>query len=66
MFNCPICSYPYIEEDPTRLTYEICPSCGTEYGYDEPEDYPILKQDWIDDGCQWWSEINLKPKDWNP
>ncbi len=50
MFDCPVCSYPHIKEDPAGVTYEICPSCGTEYGYDDPKDYQDLRKIWIEDG----------------
>ena len=35
MFKCPVCSWPCIKEDPKDETYEICPSCGVEYGYED-------------------------------
>ena len=65
MYKCPVCSYPYLEEDPAGLTYEICPSCGTEFGYDEPDDYPELTQKWIDNGGKFWSDF-YNQATWRP
>lgn len=69
---CPICFYDGLFEPPYNShgygSYEICPCCGFEFGYD---DYPnkeeqIMKwrKKWIADGYPWFSPED-KPVDWN-
>ena len=72
MFNCPVCLYPKIKENPALETYEICPSCGIEYGYQDggpkPKKYYYkrLRERWINNGKLWWSNHTKKPDWWNP
>ena len=33
-FTCPVCDYPDLLEEPFH-TYEICPQCNIEFGYDD-------------------------------
>lgn len=33
-YTCPVCDYPDLVEEP-YFSYEICPCCGTEFGYDD-------------------------------
>ena len=68
--NCRICGL-YIEESPwgdeeNFPTYEICPCCGVEFGY---EDYTVesakkYRMKWISTGYKWF-DPKLKPEDWN-
>lgn len=63
---CTVCGYKHllypIEENP------ICPSCYTEYGYDdEMASLGTLRQRWIDAGMPWRaSTVQPQPADWNP
>jgi hypothetical protein len=67
MFTCPVCGWDRIEEDPMGRTFEICPCCGTEYGYqDAGRTHAELRQDWIEDGMAWWSCVRAAPDGWNP
>lgn len=61
---CPVCGYDLgspVED------YEICPSCGTQFGYDDANmAHAILRQRWTEKGCPWWSQSTQKPTNWNP
>ena len=59
-FKCPVCGYPGLSEEPWGPTgdqpsYEICPSCGTEFGYQDfatdltkrRERHRVLRAEWI-------------------
>jgi hypothetical protein len=61
---CPVCGYtlPYPPAD-----FHICPSCGTEFGYDDAATtYEELRKRWIRTGPSWWSPVDPRPVDWNP
>lgn len=67
--RCRVCGYlaetPPWGEDGKSPTYEICPCCGVEYGY---EDSTIIaaknyRQDWIASGAKW-NDVNEKPANW--
>jgi hypothetical protein len=63
--TCPVCGYPDLEDAPAN--YEICPSCGTEFGYtDIARAHSELRQRWLDAGAQWYSRVTPKPQNWNP
>ena len=61
---CPVCGYlmPYPPRD-----YHICPSCGTEFSYDDAgRSHTDLRADWIRGGMLWWSPVDLMPVGWDP
>jgi hypothetical protein len=66
MYICPVCgynklNYPYTEDG------TICPSCGTEFGYDDfLNSHAELRQQWIQQGAQWWSPNRPRPSYWSP
>ncbi len=61
---CPVCGYDGFEETPTLG--DICPSCGTEYGFnDERVSHKTLRQRWEKQGCKWWSHRRYPSSDWN-
>ena len=66
MYTCPVCgydklNYPYTEDG------TICPSCGTEFGYDDfLNSHAELRQHWIAQGAQWWSPNRPRPPYWSP
>lgn len=72
-FVCPVCGWPHLTE-PVRdergiPSYEICPSCGYQFGIDDREfglDYDIWRDAWIRSGRPWWSESTLMPMTWDP
>ena len=64
MKPCPVCGYP---EMPARLKWEICPSCGTEFGLsDAGRGHDELRQTWIADGAKWASPVVAQPRFWAP
>jgi hypothetical protein len=72
-YQCPVCGYPCLEE-PARFedgypSWEICPSCGFEFGYDDDEaghSYADWRQQWIADGMPWRLRSYRKPPGWDP
>ena len=78
-YVCPVCGYPNLKEEPrneaTGGSYEICPSCGIEFGYDDEAGgdatrrrdlYLRWRNDWIAAGMPWRSRGVEQPLDWNP
>lgn len=64
MNPCPVCGYAmrYPATD-----FHICPSCGTEFGYDDSgTTYDELRSRWLRLGAEWWSPVDEKPLNWNP
>jgi len=77
-FICPVCGYPDLDELPrcesTGGSYEICPSCGIQFGYtDEAAGnkearemlYRKWREEWIEGGMVWKSRSN-PPAGWKP
>lgn len=65
MYTCPVCDWHGLEDDPLRATYDICPRCGTEFGYhDANRSHAELRQEWLDAGAKWWA--NDTPDDGQP
>lgn len=70
--QCPVCGYPGLSEPPETEgspSFEICPSCGFEFGVsdgDEGFSYRQWRERWIRGGCSWWSESQKPPDDWQP
>lgn len=63
-YKCPVCAYdmPYA---PTN--YNICPSCGTEFGADDVDwSYTELRRNWLRRGAPWFSCTIQRPDNWNP
>lgn len=61
---CPVCGYGMSEP---ACDYNICPSCGTEFGYhDVDASIEELRAAWIDTGPKWWSSTEPVPAAWNP
>jgi hypothetical protein len=70
-FLCPVCGYPHLLEPPYNrsggASYEICPSCGTEFGFDDiAKSFDELRANWVAAGCHWWSSAQKPPSDWSP
>jgi hypothetical protein len=74
-YKCPVCGYPDLPEPPLDMSYEICPSCGTEFGYtdfaiSEAERTRIRQQLFV----RWWrggrpawhANWMRQPREWNP
>jgi hypothetical protein len=53
--HCPVCGYgplaeSYSSTQELRWSYDICPCCGCEYGYDDHEQHFL---GWQNRGCPW-------------
>jgi len=69
-YICPVCGYDKLTEPAYDIhncpSYEICASCGTEFGFDDFTDSILsLRQKWIKNGMQFWN-TSAKSDDWNP
>ena len=73
--RCPVCGA--ILDEPAWegdfASYEICPCCGTQFGYTDsvPADqreglHNQLRADWISAGCPWHSRSRTPPEGWDP
>jgi len=63
-YLCPVCGFTM---EKTPADFNICPSCGTEFGNDNLDwTFSELRQAWLDNGAQWWSESTHAPNGWNP
>jgi hypothetical protein len=61
---CPVCGYP-LQWPP--IDFHICPSCGTEFGYDDAgQSHEELRAQWLEGGARWWSTSTPRPANWNP
>jgi hypothetical protein len=62
-YPCPICGFRF---DHPIVDFDICPSCGTEFGIDTV-DHTVkeLRDIWIANGLTWQSGVDLPPKNWN-
>jgi hypothetical protein len=61
---CPVCGFDM--DDPPR-DYNICPSCGTEFGlHDANAAISELRSAWLSSGPRWWSATDPQPLDWKP
>lgn len=67
---CPVCGYADLSEpaydDDGCASFEICPSCGTEFGYDDAnKSVETLRQEWLAGGARRWSKEVHLPVDWS-
>ncbi len=65
IFTCPVCGY---RELPRPAVDDlICPSCGTQFGYDDcSASHVDLRREWIRRGLNWHSRVIPQPRSWNP
>lgn len=64
-YTCPVCGYDKLEDPPSH--HEICPSCGTQFGYhDFTKTHAELRAVWIAHGLRWHSKVDTPPPYWNP
>lgn len=73
---CLVCNYQGMYDMPYDHrgvpSDEICPCCGFHYGYDDDgickneESYDKWRDEWIKNGCVWFSEGRKPPANWNP
>jgi hypothetical protein len=61
---CRVCGYE-MEEGPRD--YNICPSCGTEFGiHDVNSSIDNLRTGWLATGPRWYSPVIPEPLGWRP
>lgn len=61
---CPVCGY---EMDGLPKNYNICSSCGTEFGVsDVNSSIAELRDAWLESGPAWWSKTDVPPVNWDP
>lgn len=77
-FVCPVCGYDGLYEpawDNDAPSDEICPSCGTHFGFDDAAGgeadrrairHRELRDHWRASDCPWFSQNRLPPHEWNP
>ncbi len=77
-YLCPVCGYPDLGEPPwdnDSPSDEICPSCGTHFGYDDAAGgdagkregvYRRRREAWRVAGCPWFSRGTQPPAGWKP
>jgi len=62
--TCPVCGYRL--DDPPE-NHNICPSCGTEFGFDDLyRTHEQLRARWLGRGAAWWSDSDPTPAGCNP
>ncbi|MGK9234648.1 hypothetical protein KXS07_17825 [Inquilinus limosus] len=62
--GCPVCGFPDVAayDEHGCATFEICPCCGIEFGYDDATtSHSELRARWIAGGKRWWSERERPP-----
>ena len=65
MNSCPVCGYREMPDPPED--FNICPCCGTEFGYtDAGITYEQLREKWRAHGAPWFSQSIQPPPDWDP
>jgi hypothetical protein len=72
-YQCPVCGYPDLTEPPyteeSGASYDICPSCGFEFGYDDEArgvTFEEWRAKWIAGGMRWSSRGVSAPPGWDP
>jgi hypothetical protein len=64
VYTCSVCRWPHLKRPPHD--HQICPCCGTHFDYD---DYGMthaeLREDWIAQGCPWFSRYTPAPEGWD-
>ena len=64
-YLCPVCGYYELDEPPSD--WNICDSCGTEFGYhDARKTHSELRDLWIASGAVWHSIDYKSPQFWSP
>ena len=77
-YFCPVCGYPGLDEPPylenEAGSFNICPCCFVEFGFDDGgrqgkdlQDWISVAQDqWIAQGMRWSSTVTGPPARWDP
>lgn len=67
--TCPICGYNELEANPGSSprfwgSQEICPSCGWQFGYNNPATIKHYRAEWVEAGAHWFFP-EKQPAHWN-
>ena len=69
---CPVCVYPHLTEPACGKSgggsYEICPSCGFQFGVDDDDKgipFKAWRATWLAAGAKWSSKGIARPKGWD-
>lgn len=78
-YMCPVCGWPHLDRPPyggkLSPSYDICPSCGFEYGVSDDDagiTHEQWREQWIGKGNKWikggmtWSSHSPPPPGWDP
>jgi hypothetical protein len=70
-YTCQVCGYPELEEAPwgedgKTASFNICPCCGVEFGYEDitEEGMSNFRNKWIGSGGKWFNE-KMRPENWD-
>ncbi len=71
MHLCPVCGFDRLAEPPYNAegggSFEICPCCGFEYGFDdhgEGRTHAAHRADWLERGAPWF-DPDARPEGWD-
>jgi hypothetical protein len=64
--HCPLCGFgplrdTYVSVQEFRYSFDLCPCCGCEYGYDDTLKY---FDEWLAGGCRWFNP-GERSADWS-
>jgi RNA polymerase subunit RPABC4/transcription elongation factor Spt4 len=67
-YICPVCGYHGLAENPGPDpkywgSHEICPSCGWQFGYNNPNGLLQYRALWVEAGANWFFP-EKQPRDW--
>lgn len=63
-YICPVCGFNMSAKP---ADFNICPSCGTEFGNDDADwTHEQLRAAWLENGARWFSRTTTAPAAWNP
>jgi hypothetical protein len=72
-YLCPVCGYSGLYEIPRTKdgggSYEICPSCGFQFGVSDDDrhiTHAQWRKTWINNGMLWRSNATPPPPHWDP
>jgi len=67
-YTCLVCGFHGLKEPPyderALPSYEICPCCGFEFGFDGKADMARFRKEWVRKGAAWFTP-GAKPAGWD-
>ena len=69
-YSCPVCGFAGLYAPPYDemgcASFDICPCCGTEFGYDDSKtSHSELRRRWIGAGALWSNRTVNAPPAWD-